>query len=314
MKPLVAFVARFDDAMATEWLTALQTAMPSFRFARLSDINEQQLDEVTVAVVGNPDPTELGRLPRLRWVQSLWAGVERLVSEFDRPEVAIVRMVDPQLAETMSEAVLAWTLYIHREMPAYRRQQAAQQWIQRPMTTAHRRRIGILGLGHLGQAAATRLRDNGFTVSGWSRRPKSILGVRTAHGPSGLSSILATSDILAVLLPLTPKTRHLLNEQRLAELPTGASVINFARGSIVDDDALLRALDERRLDHAVLDVFATEPLPSGHPFWSHSRVTVLPHIAAPTLHETACAVVKTNLHRYFVTGEIPTAVSIDECY
>ena len=214
----------------------------------------------------------------------------------------------------MAEAVLAWVMYLHRDMPTYLRQQAERRWYQHELVLAQSRRIGVLGLGHLGRAAARRLRDNGFSVHGWSRRPSAIAGVPARYGTSGLEPTLADSDIAVVLLPLTDGTRGLLNAERLRAMPAGASLINFARGPIVEESALLDALDGGHLAHAVLDVFATEPLPPEHPYWGHPSVTVLPHVAAPTSRASACRLVKANLERYFETSEVPPAVSREQGY
>ena len=312
MRP-VPFVASVAPEEAEKWRAALQTAMPDFRIEPPDALTPAERTAAEVTIVANPDPAELARLPGVRWVQSLWAGVERMLPSV-AVDLPIVRMIDPALSDVMAEAVLAWTLYLHRDMPRYLRQQAERRWRQHELPLARERRVGVLGLGHLGGAAARRLRDNGFSVHGWSRRPKTVEGVATRDGACGLSPTLAESDVVVVLLPLTTETRGLLNEQRLRLLPDGASIINFGRGPVVDESALLSALDAGRLSHAVLDVFASEPLPAEHRFWAHPAVTVLPHVAAPTSRASACRLVKANLERYFDTGEIPAAVSRAQGY
>jgi glyoxylate/hydroxypyruvate reductase len=249
----------------------------------------------------------------LRWVQSLWAGVERLAPETPA-HVAIVRMTDPQLAETMAEAVLAWTLFLHRDMPHYAACQRTHAWRPRRVVRAEDRTVGVLGLGNMGRLAAERLRDNGFAVLGWSGSRKTIAGVETLSGDGGFASVLQRSDIVVLLLPLTAATRGLIGREALRRFKTGASLINFARGAIVDDEALLARLDEGALTHAVLDVFAAEPLPAGSPFWSHERVTVLPHVSAPTTMSTASAIVADNLRRYFADGRLPAPVDRNRGY
>ncbi|MTH96718.1 glyoxylate/hydroxypyruvate reductase A [Roseibium sp. RKSG952] len=290
------------DAVLAEELKHIGTIKP---FDALSDTERRA---ARFAIVANPDPQDVARLPNLEWVQSLWAGVERLTAELPADGPRIVRLADPQMAVTMSEAVLAWTLYLHRDMPRYARQQSERRWKEHALITPDQRRIGILGLGALGQAAALRLRANGFRVSGWSRSPKSVAGVDCFHGQNGLEEVLARSGILVLLMPLTSETRGLVNAGLLARLPKGASLINFARGPIVDDTALIEALDAGHLSHAVLDVFSVEPLPAGHPYWSHPAVTVLPHISAPTLAKSAVAILAENIAAYLKTGNIPDSV------
>lgn len=160
----------------------------------------------------------------------------------------------------------------------------------------------------MGATAARRLKANGFRVIGWSRSPKTIAGIETFHGEDGLGAVLAQADILVLLLPLTAATRGLIGADALGRMKPGASLINFGRGALIDDAALLARLDSGALDHAVLDVFATEPLPSDSPYWAHERVTVLPHISAPTSVATASRIVADNLRAWLRDGAIPRAV------
>jgi len=259
-------------------------------------------------------PQDVRQLPQLRWVHSVWAGVERLVADLADLELNVVRLVDPQLAETMAEAVLAWTLYLHRDMPLYAAQQTRRQWLAADYARPQDTTVGLLGLGALGEAAADRLAGAGFNVCGWSRMRKSVSHVECFAGAVELPAMLARTDILVCLLPLTVETRGLLNATTFAQLPHHASLINFARGPIVCDDALRAALDAERIRHAVLDVFSIEPLPPDSWQWAHPRVSVLPHISAPTDRQTASAIVGQNIRRYRETGEIPESVDLARGY
>jgi glyoxylate/hydroxypyruvate reductase A len=304
----IPFLAAAGYATTTEWLQALQQAMPSERLVRLQDMSDSERIACDVAIVANPDPVDLQQLPNLRWVHSVWAGVERLVEELGANNLQIVRLVDPQLAHTMAEAVLAWTLYLHRDMPNYARQQRERTWKALSYVQPQQRTVGVLGLGALGQAAVSRLVQAEFKVLGWSRRPSLLEGVETFHGEEGLHELLGRTDILVCLLPLTPATSGLLHARALARLPPGASLINFARAAIVDDAAMKHALDSGTLRHAVLDVFLQEPLSPTSWHWQHERVTVLPHCSGPTNRQTAAAIVAGNIQRFRATGEIPPAV------
>ncbi|WP_245659127.1 2-hydroxyacid dehydrogenase [Marinomonas spartinae] len=306
---MIPFVGRIDEAEQAVWIKQLSALLPEetiVAFCLLSDAEKSQCD---VAIVANPDPQELMQLPNLKWAHSVWAGVDRMVDELTMMPFTIVRLVDPELAKTMSEAVLAWTMYLHRGMPFYRQQQQEKIWYQRAMVMPQDRRVGVLGLGELGQVSAARLVDNGFRVSGWSRTAKILEGIRCYCGDEGLEALLRDSDILICLLPLTDRTRGLLNYERLALLPSGAMVINFARGPIVDEMTLLEHLDNGHLDHAVLDVFAQEPLPASHSFWSHPKVTVLPHISAPTNPTSASQIVAKAIRLYRANGFIPEGIN-----
>jgi glyoxylate/hydroxypyruvate reductase A len=305
---MIPFISRIDTSEQNTWIRLLSSFMPDETILPFADLTEEQQQCCDIAIVANPDPQDLLALPNLKWVHSLWAGVEGMMNELSSPSFSIVRLVDPELAQTMSEAVLAWTLYLHRDMPVYGKQQLERTWLQQPMVRAQDRRIGILGLGELGKLSAKRLADNSFSVSGWSRTAKKIEGIHCFHGEDGLTSLLNQSDILVCLLPLTQETTGLLNEQRLSLLPQGASLINFARGPIVDDQALLGKLEQGHVSHAVLDVFMQEPLPEAHPYWQNSKVTVLPHISAPTHPQSASNLVAENIKRYRLDGTIPAFV------
>jgi glyoxylate/hydroxypyruvate reductase A len=305
----IPFLARADYPQTKNWIAALQKAMPDEKIVAFDELDEHVREQCVVAIVANPDPEDLRRLPRLQWVHSVWAGVERLMEDLGETDLKIVRLVDPQLAETMAEAVLAWTLYLHRNMPAYADRQRRQEWQPIEYTRPQQRRIGLLGLGALGKAAAQRLSAANLQVNGWSRHRKSLQHVTCFAGADELRTMLSRTDILVCLLPLTADTTGLLDTETLACLPQGAELINFARGPIVDDAALRAALDGGRINHAVLDVFAIEPLPPDAWQWHHPRVTVLPHCSAPTDRETASAIVAGNILAWRMNGAIPESVN-----
>jgi len=306
---IVPFVSSASAGEQAVWLSELPKSLSPFATVKpLAELTSDETANAKVAIVANPHVEDLVRLPNVEWVHSLWAGVEKLAAELPADGPKIVRMTDPQMAETMSEAVLAWTLYLHRDMPRYAQQQRAGIWQDHRLKLPGDRRVSVLGLGKLGQAAALRLKANGFSVAGWSRTPKTLEGIQTFHGQDGLKTILGQTDIAVLLVPLTPETHGLLDMTALGHLPRGASLINFARGPILNTAALLQHLDSGQLDHVVLDVFDEEPLPSGAPFWSHPKVTVLPHISAPTIPETACRILARNIRAYLEDGVIPEHV------
>ncbi|WP_288960820.1 glyoxylate/hydroxypyruvate reductase A [uncultured Sulfitobacter sp.] len=313
-KAIVPFFHSLSETQAAKWRMALKAAIPEIDICEMHELSMADRAAADVAIVANLDPNDLVGMPNLKWVQSLWAGVERLLAAMPDPSVEIVRLVDPQLAETMAEAVLAWTLYLHRDMPRYAAQQKLGVWEQHDLPTAASRRIGILGLGQLGQSAAKRLVANGFDVRGWSRSAKTLDQVQTYSGAEGMAQLLAEADILIVLLPSTPATRNLLDDTAFEYLPKGARIINFARADIIDQRSLVDRLVSGRINHAVLDVFDQEPLPADDPLWSNPAVTVLPHISAPTNRHTAAALVATNLRRWFADGTMPPAVSRSNGY
>lgn len=239
---------------------------------------------------------------KARLVQSLWAGVEGIVGAPGLTQ-PLARMVDPGLTEGMVEYCLGWVMRLHLRMDVYAQDGVWRNAITPPL--ARERKVTVLGTGALGGAVARQLAAVGFDVAGWSASGRPVEGVRVLPaGESGLTDALSRAAILVTLLPDTPGTAGLIDANRLALLPDGASIINPGRGTLIDDAALIAALDTRRLRRAVLDVFRTEPLPPDHPFWRHPGVTVTPHIAAETRPESAARAVADNLAR-IAAGEAP---------
>jgi glyoxylate/hydroxypyruvate reductase len=266
---------------ADSWLKHLRAQAPDVDFRVWPEVGAPE--DVLFALSWKHPPGELAKLPRLRCIASLGFGVDHVLRDPDLPAgVPVTRIVDPGMIRGMSEYVLAAVLNHTRQFTLYGHDQTARVWKARVPSHPEDVRVGIMGLGHLGADAACKLRGLGFQVSGWSRTPKSIEGVRSFAGEEALSPFLAQSDILVCLLPLTEATRGILNRATLAQLPADAYVINAARGEHLVEEDLLAALDAGRLSGACLDVFRTEPLPADHPFWAHPRVTVTPHIASLT--------------------------------
>ena len=240
--------------------------------------------------------TDFAPFVRLKAALSLWAGVERIVGN---PTLGapLCRMVDSGLVEGMVEYVSGHVLRYHLGLDTFLAGQDGRWRGGLAPPLARERRIGILGLGELGSACARALAALNFRVAGWSRRPVEVPGVACHSGPDGLGAVLRGAEILVTLLPATPATERILDAERLALLPPGARLINPGRGSLIDDGALLTALDAGALGHATLDVFRTEPLPPEHPFWAHPKVTVTPHVAALTRPDTSAAVIAENIRR-----------------
>lgn len=242
-------------------------------------------EDIEYALAWKPPAGALATYPNLKVAFSLGAGVDHLLIDPDFPAYAqISRVVDPYLTAGMVEYVALHVLRYHKNQPALDTQQRDRIWDDRAheLKQADERRIGILGLGELGTAAATALVALGFDVAGWSRSPREIAGVTCLHGEDGLKALLPRSDILVCLLPLTPATEGILCADLFARLPDGACLINAARGGHLIEEDLIPVLESGQLRHATLDVFRTEPLPETHPFWNHPQITVTPHNASIT--------------------------------
>ena len=232
---------------------------------------------------------------RTRAVLSLWAGVERIAPN-QTLTMPLCRMVDPALTEGMVEWVVGHTLRHHLGLDRYSHN-PARLWDPTCPPLARDRKVAMLGTGALGEACARALLALNFRVEGWGRSAKTLPGLRCHHGPEGLRAALDGADFVVTLLPRTPQTENTLNALSLSWTKRGAVVLNPGRGALIDDAALLAALDSGQIGAATLDVFRTEPLPPDHPFWAHPHITVTPHIAADTRPETAAEVIAENVRR-----------------
>jgi glyoxylate/hydroxypyruvate reductase A len=243
----------------------------------------------------NSDVQDFAPYTRLKAVLILWAGGEDVVGN-PTLKAPLARMVDTGLTRGMAEWVTGHVLRHHLGMDAHI-VNPDHAWNHAPPPLAEDRRVTILGYGALGAACGEALRSLGFPVTGWSRSEGEATGIRRLHGADGLEQALGAAEFLVLLLPLTEDTESLINAATLAKLPKGAVLINPGRGGLIDDDALIDALDSGQLSHATLDVFRIEPLPADHPFWAHPKVTVTPHIASQTRPQTAARTIAANIRR-----------------
>ncbi len=295
MKVLLA--GELDAAEAAQWRLELGRAMPEACWCTLA---EARIDPsvISAAVVANPAPGSLAGLPKLRLIQSLWAGVDRLLADPSLPAaVPIARMVDPAMNLAMAETALWATLSLHRGFFAYQRHQTEGRWQVHAQRRAAELKVLVLGFGQMGRTVAQVLQRQGYRVSAWRAHPGAAgaSDIELMQGQPALHAALPACTIVINLLPLTEATRGLLDAAFFARMPRGAAVVNLARGAHVVDVDLLDALDAGHLQHAVLDVFHTEPVPATHPFWRHPRVTMLPHAAALTDARSAAEMVAANL-------------------
>jgi glyoxylate/hydroxypyruvate reductase len=300
----ILFASKTEDPNV--WLPQLKQALPHDRFLTSPEANTD------VALVATPPPGTFEPLKRLKLVQSLWMGVERLLADPAFPKgVPLARLVDPGMVAAMSETVLAHVLDWHRHHYYYRLEQEERRWNRLNQHLASDRTIGLLGLGELGSDVARKLGALGFNIVGWSRRPKSLAGVTCL---TELDALLERSDVVVCLLPLTKHTRGLLNARTLRKIKLGGAVINVARGGHLVAEDLIAALDSGHLAHAYLDVFEHEPLPHDHPLWSHPGITITPHTAALTEPRTAIPKIVENVER-LRRGEPPlNLVDLDAGY
>lgn len=293
-------IALVSDQIAMDYLRpAFNARFPQAQLHRI-DTEVQELDaleDIDAVVCWSPPIGLLARMPKLRLIQSVGAGTDHITRDTTLPDVPIRRIVDPEMAAGMN-AYVAWAV-VHgqRHMGGYIESQRRAAWEESPIVPPGRHRVGIAGLGVLGQSAARALLAIGYPVRGWSRSPKTDLpaGVEAFHGDAGRAAFLAGCDTLVCLLPLTEDTQGILNAALFAQLPRGAHLVNAGRGAQLVQDDLLAALESGQIASAVLDAFVEEPLPAAHPFWHHPRITVTPHIATRTGPEAIARQTHANL-------------------
>lgn len=294
----VAFHSHADDPVA--WGAALRAALPELDW-RVSPDGLGDPAEIQAAMVWKPPPGFFAPMKNLRLVVNLGAGVDSLVGRDDLPPVPIARLNDQGMVQLMTSYVVFAVTRYARDIHHFERAQRRGAWEYRHPRALSEIRVGVLGLGELGGPAAAALAGMGYSVTGWSRSAKAIPGVRWE---ASLDAVLAGSEILVALVPLTPATRGLLGARELALLPQGAKLINACRGAVVQEAALLDALRSGQVAEATLDVFDTEPLPAGHPFWAMENVLITPHLASITVPESAAQDVAESIRRV-LRGEPP---------
>jgi len=240
---------------------------------------------------------DFSKFKSLKAILSLWAGVENITGN-TTIKVPLCRMVDTGLTQGMVEWVTGHVLRHHLDLDKYIK---VQDGVWRNNTyppLASDRNLTILGLGELGLSCAKTLSDLNFNVHGWSRSKKNnVENIKCYFGNDGLIEALSRAEILILLLPLTKETNGLIDERMLSKIPYGSIILNPGRGHLINDSALLKAIETGQVSHATLDVFEIEPLPKDHPYWVNEKVTVTPHIASVTRASSSCDVIAKNILR-----------------
>jgi glyoxylate/hydroxypyruvate reductase A len=244
--------------------------------------------------------------PNLKVIASMGAGIDHIISDNEIPQdILITRLVDEQLTKDMSVFVLALVLEHLRNLSQHH---CSKEWKPTAYLRPEDVQVGIMGMGILGVGVAEKLIQNKFNVTGWSRTSKEILGVTKYHGDDQLQDFLTDSKVLVNLLPLTSRTRNILNKHLFEKLPQNAYVINVARGEHLVEDDLLEVINNGHLSGAALDVFRQEPLPEGHPFWSNEKIKISPHIASTTHIESAIPQILDNYRKLLEGKDLENVV------
>ena len=289
----LVFYSEFDDPAG--WSAALKLHLPSLDFRVYPDVGNA--DDVQYALVWKPFPQFFKPFRNLSLVVNLGAGIDSLAGRDDLPDVPIARLADQGMMALMKSYVLFAVIRYARDIPSFEQSKLRNEWQYIHPRPLNEIKVGVLGLGVLGSAAAAALAAVGFDVRGWDRAEKSIPGVSCYRGPAHWDRFLSEAEILVNMLPLTPLTRDMIGAKVFEALPAGAYFINVSRGEVVEEPALIEALRSGHLGGATLDVFALEPLPRDHPFWTMDNVLITPHLASITVPEKAACDVAESIQR-----------------
>ena len=274
-----------DEPDPRTWADALRARLPG---AQVHQWTPDTAPECDYAVCWKPPAAFFAGQPRLKAILNIGAGADAIIHAAGLPQgVPVIRLDDAGMAAQMQAFVAACALRYCRRLDEYQRQQASAHWERLPPRGPAQFPVGVMGLGVLGAGVGGYLRGMGFPVRGWRRLPAAVAGVECFSGDAELDAFLAGTMMLVCLLPLTARTRGILNRATLAKLPRGAYLVNIARGGHLIDTDLLDLLDDGHLAAATLDVFDAEPLSPDSRLWRHPRVTITPHISAMTLIDAA---------------------------
>jgi glyoxylate/hydroxypyruvate reductase A len=296
---------------APAWLDALRAALPDadlwWRDAAKLDA-DPLAPPADIAIVWRPPAALFEEQRRLRVVFNLGAGVDALLAMPTFPrDVMLVRLEDAGMAGALVDYVLAAVLRVYRSFDRYGAHQRDARWQPELLRPKEYFTVGVLGLGAIGGAIARTLATQGFAVRGFSRSQHRIDGVDCRAGEAEFASFLDGLDVLVSVLPLTAESRGILNRAHLSRLADGAHLVNVGRGAHLVEGDLVALLDEGKLGGATLDVFTTEPLPAGHPFWARPEILITPHISAVTELEPSVAQIADKIAR-LERGETITGV------
>ena len=255
------------------------------------------------------------QFPNLRWIHFLGHGAGDVLLDPTLPgDVMVTRLVDSDIVGGLTEYVVQAITTVHLRVAEFAELQRKGAWLRLEVPPARVQQVAVIGLGAIGTRVATALESLGFRVSGWSRSPKTVPGIRCTHGEDALAPLLGESDFVVCVLPETSKTRGLFDARRFAEMKTGAYLVNIGRGSLIAEDALLSALDSGKLSGACLDVFAEEPLPIGSPIWSHPLIRATPHTGGAGGTDNQYDVVAENCRRFLAGERLHNLVDRDKGY
>jgi phosphoglycerate dehydrogenase-like enzyme len=292
-------VALYHPALAGRYLELLASRFPDLDFAPVSDEasarDALRTAEILLAQIAFPGRW-LAEAPRLRWIQVMGAGTDALVPHV--PEGVRLSRFTGSLGQRMAEYAIGYVFAIAQRIPSVVRNQAARHWQPLALDAVRGKRLGVAGLGSVGSEVARLGAAIGMRVGGCSRQRPAPEMVEEWFPSAAFTDLLGWADYVVLTLPATPRTCHIVDRDALARMRPEAWLINMSRGALIDEDALIAGLQEGRPAGAVLDVFATEPLPPAHPFWAMPNVIVTSHQSGTVIPEEVVDLFGENLSRY----------------
>ncbi len=299
MTPRAILVYYPDAAEARAYAELIRPPRPTLS-VRVASTPEEAADLVADTEIlyawRFPSPL-LRRAPKLAWIQSMGAGVERfLVPEL--PRRVILTRAAGIFGPWMAEYTLGWCLWVTQHMELLRAQQRQRRWVEIAPQRLRDATLCLVGLGDIGRAIARAARGVGMRVIAVTRSGRRAPEAERVYRTSAIRQALAQADFVVVTVPLTPTTHDLIATRELAAMKPSTWLINIGRGPVVDEDALIAALRDKRIGGAILDVFNREPLPPDHPLWALDNVVITPHISGPSTPAEISPIFNDNLRRY----------------
>ena len=308
----ITIIYHHEEFEPSDWQDALKPFLPSVELVSPDDPSAQKAE---VFMTWEPPEGMIASFPNLKGVISLAQGVDHIFKDKSFPKhLKLARLVDPYMSIAMAEWVLLAILEQHRDAPAYRAAAQKSEWIRLEPNFASQVTVAIMGLGAIGSVVATKIAAMEFKTIGWSRSKKTLKHVTSYFGEDGFQQCLSEADYIASILPLTIETYDIYNAKTFAMMKKGAYFINSGRGNQVIEEDLIAAIDSGHLKGACLDVTRIEPLPSQSPLWQHPKITIWPHVSAPTSPISAAKQVAEAITAIRKGLEPPNSVDITKGY
>ena len=247
----------------------------------------------------------------LKWIQALGTGVDNIVDLPSLRDDVLVTNLHGIHGAPVSEAAIALMLALSRELPRLVRNQDRRHWDRFPARLLKDKTAGIVGVGAIAEELAPKCKAFGMTVLGISSAPRDVAGFDRMYPREALERAAGEADYLVLLTPYSAATRSIVDAKIFAAMKPTSFLVNLARGGVVDEEALIRALERGQIAGAALDVFGHEPLPEDHPFWTMDNVMVTPHLGGfcDVYVDHALPVVEENLRR-FLAGETEKMLNV----